>query len=186
LLKWAILILPLVRVASYFLFPAVRWYLGLLPFDPILVGSYIYFERTNLAKKLGPFLKNDFFVAAVVISEFFLIPNATLKLGGYWSCTYGRLLESCLIGIIMLALMERKDYWLSRLLRTKGFVAIGTISYSLYLWQQIFMVPNPIFPPIFFVFPVNIAAPMIIAGLSYNLLEKPFMQGIKTLEKVSA
>lgn len=50
-------------------------------------------------------------------------------------------------------------------------VKIGIISYSLYLWQQLFLAPNPILDlPV----PLAILTALVIGWLSWLLLERPF------------
>jgi peptidoglycan/LPS O-acetylase OafA/YrhL len=62
---------------------------------------------------------------------------------------------------------------LARLLNARIAITVGTLSYSLYLWQQ---------PWVHYdisrlqVFPVNIALAGICATLSFNLIERPFLR----------
>lgn len=70
-------------------------------------------------------------------------------------------------------------------LEWKPIVAIGMMSYSIYLWQQIFCT-NPKeyglhYTPWFLSFPYWLFPVFIIAFLSYNLIEKPFLRLKKRL-----
>jgi peptidoglycan/LPS O-acetylase OafA/YrhL len=60
-------------------------------------------------------------------------------------------------------------------LNSRILVGIGTISYSLYVWQQIFLLhPKGTHPlGLVAVFPLNILAALTVAACSYYLLEKP-------------
>jgi peptidoglycan/LPS O-acetylase OafA/YrhL len=58
----------------------------------------------------------------------------------------------------------------------------GRISYSLYLWQQLFLVVKyPVWGTLR-VFPISILAPFACAMLSYHLLEVPALKLRKMLE----
>jgi len=59
------------------------------------------------------------------------------------------------------------------ILNTRILNYIGILSYSIYVWQQIFFAPEV---GIFHFFPVNFISIFIVAFLSYNLVEKPFLK----------
>ncbi|MGA3047664.1 MAG: acyltransferase [Terracidiphilus sp.] len=60
-----------------------------------------------------------------------------------------------------------------RILNIKPVVWVGTISYSLYLWQQPFLQPGSTNP--FTAFPLNILCAVALASMSRYLIEKPFL-----------
>lgn len=72
--------------------------------------------------------------------------------------------------------------YLSRLLETAPLRYLGRISYSIYLWQQLFFIgTNDSFRAawplsILQAWPWNMAATILIASMSYYLLEKPFIR----------
>jgi peptidoglycan/LPS O-acetylase OafA/YrhL len=54
---------------------------------------------------------------------------------------------------------------------------IGRISYSLYLWQQLFLVPYELRSDLQWTdFPVNLALVFVMAAISYYVIEKPFIK----------
>lgn len=66
-----------------------------------------------------------------------------------------------------------------RLLTSRPLVTIGTASYSLYLWQQIFLVrPNDVVRPFGWLnaFPWNFVALALVAAASYYLIERPVIE----------
>jgi peptidoglycan/LPS O-acetylase OafA/YrhL len=70
---------------------------------------------------------------------------------------------------------------LGRLLETKLFATLGKMSYSLYLWQQLFFkrAEFPFAPyPLHYlqVWPWNLATLLLCAACSYYLIEKPFIR----------
>jgi peptidoglycan/LPS O-acetylase OafA/YrhL len=53
-------------------------------------------------------------------------------------------------------------------------VLIETLSYSLYLWQQLFIARN--LPGGWHAFPWNLGCALVAAYLSYIVVEKPFLE----------
>ena len=58
-----------------------------------------------------------------------------------------------------------------RFLNNRALTALGRISYSTYLWQQLFLAPNG--AALLQTFPVNVAATLSCAVISYATVEKP-------------
>ena len=69
------------------------------------------------------------------------------------------------------------DSPVGRVLNNKAVAYVGTLSYSLYLWQQPFL--HDIHP---LPFPLNLACIFVAAALSYHLIERPFLRLRKKLE----
>jgi peptidoglycan/LPS O-acetylase OafA/YrhL len=67
--------------------------------------------------------------------------------------------------------VQRKSGVIGGLLNWKPMIWIGQVSYSLYLWQQIFCWRSQI--PWLGRFPQNIVAALVVAALSYCVLEIP-------------
>lgn len=63
---------------------------------------------------------------------------------------------------------------LGRVLNARPLVAIGLLSYSLYLWQQIFL--NPHNASFACQWPLNVILALIAAVISYRLVELPFLR----------
>jgi peptidoglycan/LPS O-acetylase OafA/YrhL len=64
----------------------------------------------------------------------------------------------------------------SRLLSTGAFGWMGRLSYSLYLWQQLFLAPEGAGLGAARSFPVNVLCLGAAAWLSYTLVERPFLR----------
>ena len=81
------------------------------------------------------------------------------------------------IGVVLLVLYAEKDTLAAKLLSTKGFVGIGLISYSAYLWHQ------PLFafarirllehPSVLLMLTLS-SLSMVLAYFSWRCIEKPF------------
>ncbi|HEY1336546.1 MAG TPA: acyltransferase [Bryobacteraceae bacterium] len=72
------------------------------------------------------------------------------------------------------------EYTLGRILNHTIFACIGVLSYSLYLWQQIFL--NRTGEMWINRFPQNIACAFLAACISYYLVERPFLAIRRRLE----
>jgi peptidoglycan/LPS O-acetylase OafA/YrhL len=82
------------------------------------------------------------------------------------------------------ATMWRVIHWedtAHRILNTKFLVVIGTLSYSLYIWQQIFL--NAEASYWVNVFPQNLVLAFATAAASYYLVESPILRWRATVVK---
>ena len=60
------------------------------------------------------------------------------------------------------------------MLNARPLVAIGVLSYSLYLWQQVFL--NRRGEAVVQSFPLNLALVMLVAVASYYVIEQPCLR----------
>jgi peptidoglycan/LPS O-acetylase OafA/YrhL len=63
-----------------------------------------------------------------------------------------------------------------QLLNSKPLATIGVLSYSLYLWQQLFLIQWRPANWIVMTFPLNVVMAFLAAGVSYALIEQPFLR----------
>lgn len=171
-----ILFIPLVRIVSYFAIPRLRGQLEMMfhtGIDPMLVGCYIALNRDWLKQRLERLSSNSVIPTVLVALLLVAVPMAEVKAGGYWTATYGRTIESAIAGLVIAVICVKPDFWFSRLLRTRVFVFVGDISFSLYLWQQLFTYPTS---PVAFGFPMCVVEALVAASLSYWLVELPFLR----------
>lgn len=82
--------------------------------------------------------------------------------------------NSLLIAFLMWCAIDRHGSRLGRILNHKALIAVGVGSYSLYLWQQIFL--NPHGNAFINQFPQNILFASAAAVISYSLIELPFLR----------
>jgi peptidoglycan/LPS O-acetylase OafA/YrhL len=92
-------------------------------------------------------------------------------------------LENILIALLIDWLVRFPNSLAGRILETRSFVHAGTLSYSLYLWQQPFCTQWR-FPDTWWgSFPVNLMLGVTAAHGSFYLIEKPFLSLKTKLEK---
>ncbi|WP_250510796.1 acyltransferase [Caballeronia sp. GACF4] len=171
-----IFFVPLVRIATYFAAPSLRGQLSMMlhtGIDPILIGCYVAMNKDRLAQKVASLPLGSVIPSVLIALLMFVVPPVQDKLGGLWRATYGTTLEAAMVGFVIIVLVSQKGFWFSRLLRTAPFVYVGTISFSLYLWQQLFMHPHS---PVAFGFPGCVIGALVAASLSYFLVEVPFLR----------
>jgi peptidoglycan/LPS O-acetylase OafA/YrhL len=68
-----------------------------------------------------------------------------------------------------------------KFLNSAPIVAIGVLSYSLYLWQELFLIPQEESKFFWQSFPLNVLGAFVIAAVSYYLWEKPILKLRKKL-----
>lgn len=85
--------------------------------------------------------------------------------------TVGSVADFCIGVIILISIHFTRNFWFA-FLNFRWINQIGILSYSLYLWQQIFFARSI---GIFSVFPLNILCMFIAAFISYRLIERPFL-----------
>ena len=107
-----------------------------------------------------------------------LILAAVLIINRYMDRTVVDLFGTSLVNAGLAVLIHRSVVnpgdWMGRLLNSRPAAAIGVLSYSLYIWQQLFL--NRTSTAWMTAFPQNIVFSVAAALCSYALLEKPLMQ----------
>ena len=166
-----ILLSPASRFLSYVLVPSWRGEVGVMlhtRLDTIMCGCAMALlwkeERFNqwADKLLNPFLF-AFSVLYIVI----LSPCLTTRFGGRYDWGIGYTLRGLLSSIVLLYVVRKPISLPGRVLNLGFLRHVGVISYSLYLWQQMFTGPYS------FLFPLNVVAIFACAELSYWVGERP-------------
>jgi peptidoglycan/LPS O-acetylase OafA/YrhL len=80
------------------------------------------------------------------------------------------------IAVLIARYIEHPDLPAARVLNTRVFVTIGIASYSLYLWQELFLIQFRPPQSMVQVFPLNLLMAMACAAGSYLLVEQPFLR----------
>jgi peptidoglycan/LPS O-acetylase OafA/YrhL len=140
-------------------------------FDGLLWGCWIALiasvpaYRVALARRLSP----SVIAGLIVLLAACLVLNPPLAMA--W--------EAFLVPVILAGTVLNPKPLFSRMLEAPPMRWVGRISYSLYLWQQLFLVGWKIPRPLPFgrlqEFPLNLVAVFVCASASYYLLERPLV-----------
>jgi peptidoglycan/LPS O-acetylase OafA/YrhL len=166
----AVIIVPLARVVHATLYPdAPSLYLtNGASIDTLALGCLLALHRERLSAR-------RWFNAAVesryTIPLLYALAGASVLIG--WRPSI--LLRTPLVAAAIVLLLERcirhpQRGW-ARILTTRSALYVGSASYSLYLWQQLFL--NPYSTSTFAAFPVNVIAALTVGLLSWHLIERP-------------
>ena len=133
-----------------------------------------------LACLWGVLAKNDRWQRFLRSPLFWAVPvaimasNKLLFAGGFW-LAIGIGLANILIAVTVERFVRYPSGLASGILNSRGFILIGTLSYSLYLWQQPWLVMMG-GHGLFQTFPLNVGMAVCCAALSYTLIERPFLR----------
>ncbi len=86
--------------------------------------------------------------------------------------------DPLICGLAVCATLLEPNAWIGRVLELSALRWIGRLSYSLYIWQQLFLGFGVVYRPfgVFSKFPFNLASLFIVACTSYYLMERPLMR----------
>lgn len=175
-----VIITPLVRTSSYFLFPSLRGYLGIMThtrIDSLMIGAIvaiIELDKPKILDKLKMYASYMSLPALLFLVS--LSPLLSVNLKGVYSIPFGMTLNSIAIMSLVLWLAQNPQNLWGRVLNSKAAIYIGSLSYSLYLWQQLFLAPSP--QPWNGFLVVNLLFCYLAAELSYRIVEIPFLKKI--------
>lgn len=180
-----IILMPILRVVHYFATPGLRGQLGMMfhtGSDSIFIGSL-----AAMTIRLSPQLKERIrgicwqYILGVGIWLFVLSPIVTDHLRGSWNLSIGRTINGGAAALLLLWLVEYPTSLFGRILNTKPFVYVGTISYGLYLWQQVFLADSNIRSYRSIV--AGVVAAFVVAAVSFHFFEKPLLKFAKSSPK---
>jgi peptidoglycan/LPS O-acetylase OafA/YrhL len=170
-----ILISPLSRVITYLLLaPPHRAAVGRMfhtSIDTIMFGCLLalLWENDRFNRLVQPWA-NPWALAAAVSFLVLVDPLLDLSFRGGYSLVFGMMLEGISISVITLYVVRHPTTLSGRILNTSALRHIGLISYSLYLWQNILTGEADRY------FPLNLAAILFCAEVSYWLVERPSLR----------
>ncbi len=92
-------------------------------------------------------------------------------------------LHSLAAGYLIASLTLSRRGLLFRILNQRVVIGLGVLSYSLYLWQEPFLSYSPTYVPAWWqLFPQNIALAVVVAAVSYLVIERPILRLKKYLK----
>jgi peptidoglycan/LPS O-acetylase OafA/YrhL len=162
---------PAIRVITYFAWPSMRTHMDMMlhtHLDTIMTGCLLsliidlkiwHKARTVALYSVAPAVSIAFLLTVDMIAQH--------RFRGMYLMTIGLTLENIAIATLLLYVVFRHESRLGKFLNLKPVRHIGMISYSLYLYQQLFTGPYTRH------FPLNLVFIVTAAELSYLLVEKP-------------
>ncbi|PTY08288.1 hypothetical protein DB347_01510 [Opitutaceae bacterium EW11] len=168
------------RVATHYFDAQSRGQIDMMlhtSLDSLMTGCVMSLAETNRAyHRMVETLRSS---TAAIIALFIVLgpPIAPYFLGQYYAYylpTIGRLLGLGSIAVLILWAIHNEGSWAGRVLNSRPFVYVGVLSYSLYLWQQLFL--SPVNHSWLGQFPQNLLLTFVAAQLSYTLVETPFLR----------
>ena len=184
---WTVLavcaVCPVVRIVIWLFFPAGRPYIGNAFFteaDSVATGCLLAIARGRL--------EANFTYRRIAGSRWLIIlPVLILPVNRIQAdhprigFLVGETILNFLIALVVHAAILAAQSPAGRILNSRPLVYLGTLSYSIYLWQQIFM--NRAGAALLNSFPFNMAAVFLAGAVSYHLVESPCLRFRSQLEK---
>ncbi len=165
-----ILLSPVSRVVTYYAWPSMRDHIGTMlhtRLDTIMAGCLLsLIIEMDVWRTFRRLATHSASLIAAIIFLMAIDTPAFYRWGGKYTLTIGISLENLAIAIILLYAVFRHESLLGKALNLKLMRHLGEISYSLYLWQQLFTGG-------YMSFPVNIVFILACAELSFLLVERP-------------
>jgi peptidoglycan/LPS O-acetylase OafA/YrhL len=176
-----ILVWPGVRVVSYFLSSTEGreglWQLFHIRADSLIIGCLLalvgHLYPNVLATIAGWVTRFRLPIVAIVV----IVVSAYLgrHIGGSWKLIVGYSVENVALAVLVLAAMNPRNM-ITRLLTWRPLMLVGLISYSLYLWQQLFTLSDLPGPLSWLSLPfVDVICAFAFGTASYLFIEKPFL-----------
>jgi len=172
-----IILMPLVRVVLYCLFPESRPNLGNQIHecsDRLMYGSLLaLLDGEPWFERLMDRLKSAYLPLVAFGFVLFADPLLRDHFHGLYYLTVGLPIQGLTFAFTIAWLLRNTYSLAARFLELRPMVFIGTLSYSLYLWQQPFT--TDLNSTVTGTFPLNIICAFLVACGSYYWVEKRFI-----------
>lgn len=173
LLIWALAIMPVTAVIVSLWLPLKAPWIMPAHQGFIAFGCLQALLREPLTRLLKPFSVWQIILGATL---FIVLPRQMERVQQLRQLVdaVGSIIGGIGITALLLTLLDNRLPLLGRLLESRGIKWIGRLSYSLYLWQQIFL--GSFGTHSWQRFPLNIILAVVAAAVSYYVIETPFLR----------
>lgn len=143
--------------------------------DFLFTGCFIAYLVFNHYKQLEQYFIriNPAYLYLAIFTTLFVSWASLLPEYRVYILPFSGLVIAFSIAFAFLYLIFRKESLGFKILNTKGAVFIGKLSFSLYIWQQLFLSAIGYW---FTLFPQNVFLIFIAACISYYFIEMPFVK----------
>jgi peptidoglycan/LPS O-acetylase OafA/YrhL len=174
-----VILAPFIRVFCYFFTPGSRAQIGMMfhtGFDSIAMGVLLgeLLRRPRWKERLLTLAGNPKVLASLLVFLFVISPALTSVFRGSYSITIGKTLELLAIAIVVTAAAFHSSRTMSAVIEWPPLVYLGVLSYSLYVWNLLFL--NVQLNWVVNQFPLNFILLAITVSISYYLVERPFLR----------
>jgi peptidoglycan/LPS O-acetylase OafA/YrhL len=182
-----ILGMPVLRLAIYFVLPSLRGHEYFMIYgwvDTIMVGCLLaLLQNQPRWEAWHRRYINGWTAAVMVVTAFLFSPwfptILPRKPSGVFTLAIGPTITALCIGGILVYVVENTDTIAAKILNNKVIRHVGVISYSLYLWQEIFTARQLPLLPWGFVYA------FAVAELSFWVVERPALKLRARLESTN-
>jgi peptidoglycan/LPS O-acetylase OafA/YrhL len=171
-----VLLGPFVRLATYFVLPQRRdmidWY-TFTRIDSIMFGCLLALVRNDEA--FVRVSRRFYAYGGAVACLAAVIASAYMRAAFTWwdvVCSYS--VEGASVALLIQWCVTHETTAFGRFLELRPMRVVGDMSYSLYLWQQLFLNRHSDF--VLCRFPLNIVCVVATAYVSRHLIENPFLR----------
>jgi peptidoglycan/LPS O-acetylase OafA/YrhL len=175
-----IVVLPFVRLATYVVFPHQRDFIDVMfhtRLDMLMFGCALAIAVSRGLIPLDRFAGRTGTTAMqIALAALVLGVLAATKFHGAYLFTVGYTVTGLATATLLLYLVSHPDSPGTKLLGLRPVTWLGRISYSLYLWQQLFLTPEN--QTILGRFPINVCAAVLCAAASYYFVERRFFKPV--------
>jgi peptidoglycan/LPS O-acetylase OafA/YrhL len=177
-----IILCPVIRLGIWYLFPwLVKYEIGYrfeTVADSIAIGCILASaQRWLISQKIYHNILRSkvFFIVPIVV-----LYASSLHESSRLSLFFGMTLQNVGIAACIAWCITNHSGKIGKVLNSKPIVFLGVISYSVYLWQQLFLVHNS--KSIISQFPISLILIGLASLISYYGIERPFLRIRQNLE----
>jgi peptidoglycan/LPS O-acetylase OafA/YrhL len=170
---------PFLRVACYFLMPESRGQLAMMfhtSFDSIAAGVLLgeALLRPEIRARLAALAAKPLVLAAAIVFPLIISPLLASRFHGAYTLSIGKSLDLACICLVITAAVSFPGTLLFRFLNWRPLAFLGVLSYSLYVWNNLFLNAGGHW----WVnrFPLNFLCAGGMALASHFLVERPFLK----------
>lgn len=169
-----VVLMPVLRLLWYAVFPGHRGNLGMFfhtAADSMVWGSILALFLREWPEKVQRIAHSNMLLLLVAVLVVFVQPMMANLWHGAWTLPIGMTLNAGGCALLLAGLLFRPSW--QQWLNWRPLVFLGTISYSVYIWQQLFLAPGWAQGP---KFPLLVALPalLVVAWASWRWIEQPF------------